>query len=288
MSLIKSSRLAHVHIAILTILTNTLCDASHPCGAALEGSCRQRGTDMVDICASGRWQRMPIGSNKCVNGTMQAFVLTISPIAAPASSSPHHSSILHHSSSQHHSSSPEETNGPGNPDYSRLTGAAECLNRSVPRKDNAFGRASYIKNGKMASAYNASDTFRCGGVAPADGMYAAVWTQYNGDPTGSQPLPVNCNESISLRNPKTGSRATAKIIDRCASCVGVGYQMADPTVPEYTINGATIDLSLQLWATLFENASLGVYDIEYDGRPHLGWPDLPQPLGKLTTSQCNG
>ena len=246
---------------------------SKPCAPALEGTCRQEGKSKVDICASGRWQRMAIGPNECINGTLQPYLsqtLSVSPQA---------------------SSGLNETAGTMHPDYSRLTGEAVCLaDGKVPVQHDEFGDASYTRNGKMASVYEASHygPFRCGGVAPPDQHYVAFWTQFDGDITGSQPQPINCNETISLRNPKTGKTATAKVIDRCASCVGVGFQMADPTVPEEVVNGATIDLSLNLWHFLFGwRAPLGVYDIEYEGRSHLGWLEEPRALGKLTSCQCN-
>ncbi|KAK5705833.1 hypothetical protein LTR17_021313 [Elasticomyces elasticus] len=120
----------------------------------------------------------------------------------------------------------------------------------------------------MASVYNANrqDAFRCNNPPPADDYYVAMWTRYHPVPVGhSQDAPRNCNSTLMVRNPKLNTSALAMVIDRCASCVGAGHQTSDPTTPDTTVNGATIDLSENLWRYLFNNAEGSVYNIEYDG-----------------------
>ena len=123
----------------------------------------------------------------------------------------------------------------------------------------------------MASVYVASDNdkFRCDIKPPADGMYVAVWTRYDHALT-AQPKPKNCGEMIHLTNPKTGVSSDAMVIDRCASCVGVGHQISDNSTADNFANGATIDLSVKLWNKLYNNAAYAVYDIEYSGPVYGG------------------
>ena len=140
----------------------------------------------------------------------------------------------------------------------------------------------------MASMYvaTAESAFRCNAAPPADGYYVAFWTQYHESPDGSQPQPLNCNQTLELTNPRLGTTATAMVIDRCASCVGVGRQLNDPTTGDCFVNGATIDLSRELWRHLFAGANGSVYDVEYNGAVHAGWDAEPAPLTELTSAQC--
>lgn len=81
--------------------------------------------------------------------------------------------------------------------------------------------------------------------------------------------------------------ASAQIIDRCASCVGVGHALGDPTTPDNLANGATVDLSRDLWNHLSDGAAGDVFDVEYDGDALLGWDEPPTPLGESSTLQCS-
>lgn len=124
--------------------------------------------------------------------------------------------------------------------------------------------------------YNEGKSFRCD-LQSDDGLYAAVWTPY--DPSlASQPKPDNCGQKIKFKNPRSGVAAEATIIDRCASCVGVGRQTSDPTAPDVYVNGATVDLSEDLWNLLYGGAPGSVYDIEYDGPRWLGSTKEPVEL----------
>ncbi|KAM0714158.1 hypothetical protein Q7P37_010307 [Cladosporium fusiforme] len=136
----------------------------------------------------------------------------------------------------------------------------------------------------MASMYIASrnDAFRCDLPPPADELYVAVWTRYDPELT-SQPKPRNCGEIVHLENPKTGASSDAMVIDRCQSCVGVDHQASDPTTLDLLVNGATIDLSVNLWKKLYGEAQGSVYDVLYNGSvyggSHDGEPDkLVNPL----------
>lgn len=124
----------------------------------------------------------------------------------------------------------------------------------------------------MASTYlPGAYVFRCNEFPEPDvtEYYVAVWTRYDPSLT-SQPMPRNCNQSMQLSNPHNGRKATAKVIDRCASCVGVGHRTSDPTTPDSAVNGATVDLSPALFKYLYDEAPDGVYDVDYDGPVYCG------------------
>lgn len=74
----------------------------------------------------------------------------------------------------------------------------------------------------------------------------------------------------------TNRNASAIVIDRRQSCVGVGHQASDPTTPDNWVNGATIDLSEALFNYLYDGAEAGVYDIEHDS-PIYGGSDNGDP-----------
>lgn len=138
----------------------------------------------------------------------------------------------------------------------------------------------------MASTYPPDAyIFRCNEFAEPDvtKYYVAVWTRYDPRLT-AQPVPKNCNQSIQLTNPHNGKKATAKVIDRCPSCVGVDHQTSDPTMPDSFVNGATVDLSPSLFKYLYDQAPDGVYDIEYDGPVYGGSYDGSPD--QLTTPNC--
>jgi hypothetical protein len=154
-----------------------------------------------------------------------------------------------------------------------------CLGEKPPtRNDRAF-TSSYTLGGTMASVYYPEQPlFRCNIQPPTSNYFVAVWTRYV-PVQGSQPQPKNCNEWLALENPKNGRTATALVIDRCASCVGVGHQMSDSYVPDSVVNGATIDLSPDLFHFLYEDAPDGVYDITYNGSVYGGsWDGNPDDL----------
>lgn len=102
----------------------------------------------------------------------------------------------------------------------------------------------------MASVYvPESNVFRCDTQPPHSGFYVAVWTRYNASEV-SQPMPKNCNQWLTLKNPKMGRTAEALVIDRCASCVGVDRQMSDPATRDSLVNGAIIDLYIAMYCTV--------------------------------------
>lgn len=142
----------------------------------------------------------------------------------------------------------------------------------------------------MASVYDPVDyVFRCNTLAEPDvpEYYAAVWTKY--DPAlKAQPMPQNCNQTITLKNMQNGRTASAIIKDRCASCVGVNHQTSDPNIFDSEVNGATIDLSPKLWEYLYDGSPFDVLDIECDGPIYSGSPDQdPDPLTQPNCQQAN-
>jgi hypothetical protein len=172
-------------------------------------------------------------------------------------------------------SAPQEKPVTGNGDV----GFWYCNEKKPPTRNERAFTASYTLGGTMASVYYPSPPlFRCDIQPPTSNYFVAVWTRYV--PTqGSQPQPQNCNEWLALENPKNGRTATALVIDRCASCVGVGHQMSDPYVSDSVVNGATIDLSPDLFHYLYENSPDGVYDITYNGSIYGGsWDGDPDEL----------
>lgn len=135
----------------------------------------------------------------------------------------------------------------------------------------------------MASVYTPDQyIFRCNQVPQPDVQkyYVAVWTRYNSSLV-SQLMPKNCNQTLLVKSSMNGKSASAKVVDRCASCVGIHHQTSHPNT-RY-VNSATIDLSPALFRYLFnvENAvaSGGVYDVEYSGPVYGGsWDGEPDPL----------
>ena len=131
----------------------------------------------------------------------------------------------------------------------------------------------------MASVYlPVKPIFRCDVQPPASNYFVAVWTRFSPGQE-SQPQPKNCNDWLMLENPKNGRTATALVIDRCASCVGVGHQTSDSTISDSLVNGATVDLSPELFAYLYEGAVEGVFDVVYNGSIYGGsWDGDPDIL----------
>ena len=253
------------------------------CPLALEGNCRGGlGPATVEICAAGKWQQMDSSTFRCVAGTMvplaagHAVVHTVSSTASAALPSAVQNESL------------ARNTGAFDPQpLTDTTGNAYCSGLSLARREDQWGRASYHHGGKMASTYDATadSAFRCDRAPPPDGHYVAFWTQYDEDAV-SQPKPMNCNRTLSLTNPRLGKTATAPVIDRCASCAGVGRQLNDPTTPDCLVNGATVDLGRALWDFLFEGAPPSVYDIEYGGDVYAGWDTNPAPLASISGAQC--
>ncbi|TIA27823.1 hypothetical protein D6C78_10997 [Aureobasidium pullulans] len=146
----------------------------------------------------------------------------------------------------------------------------------VPSQD-AYGKKSYSPGGKMASVYDATrtSTFRCDNVSyPADDYYVAFWTRYDSSLAlnkNSQPAPINCGQRLKFTNPLTGLSASGVVLDRCASCIGVGdLSLNDPTTNEGLVNGATVDFSRELWNKIYNGAPGDVYDVVYVGDPLQG------------------
>ena len=279
MGLLQTHRSNPKFKALLLLSSITLATAES-CALSSEGNCRAAGETTAEICASGEWQALPIGSYECVDGEMR--------IAAEVYAGSSSKTLSFKSQSSTSSGITTQTQVPA-ASYQSLTGNALCTGTEQHERHDKSGSATYAIDGKMASVYFASQDspFRCDIAPPDDGYYVAFWTQYNGQPEASQPPPINCNETITLRNPKLNRVATAKVIDRCASCVGVGHQTGDSTTADCLVNGATIDLSKKLWNYLYDKASPSVYDIEYSGDPYLGWREQPALLTSLTPSECN-
>lgn len=147
-----------------------------------------------------------------------------------------------------------------------------------PREDEAF-TALYAFGSSMASVYYPErPVFSCDIQPPSSNYFAAVWTRYV-QSQQKQPQPKNCNEWLKVENPKNGRSATALVIDRCASCVGVGHQLSDSSVSDSYVNGATIDLSPALFSFLYEGAVEGVFDVVYNGSIYGGsWDGEPDAL----------
>ena len=270
MVLLNANRLRAMPLLVCLWSVSASYRLQQHCDSSLEGRCRPADEDTVEICASQKWQRLPKGTFDCVQGIWQLNVPS-----SPLKSSLSHSAAL-------------TADNENRDDYHRLTGNAVCSGIDIAERKDLYGTATYSKNGKMASVYLASrrSAFRCDSAPPLTDYYVALWTPFNGQADASQPQPLNCNQTITLRNPRLDRVATAKVIDRCASCVGVGYQTADPTTPDCLVNGATIDMSLALWNHMFNEAAPSVYDVEYSGDAHAGWNTQPEPLTELTEEDC--
>lgn len=260
-----------------------------------EGNCRTTSEGCLQVCASGYWQNVAIEGYECYNDVLvpkklyvsdSASVLVGPPVQATLPSSTELASVLVGPPIQFplpsSSGSIPELHTSPLPDTSsdiRDVGHWYCSGMKPPTKDNKAFTASYRKGGSMASVYYAEQAiFRCDIQPPKSNYYVAVWTRYVPGQI-SQPPPKNCNEWLTLENPKNRRTATALIIDRCASCVGVGHQMSDLTVSDSYVNGATIDLSPDVFRYLYEGMDEGVYDIIYNGSIYGGsWDGDPDNL----------
>lgn len=256
------------YLAQLT-LASKLCYAI-PCPR--EGDCRMMPNGQVQLCGSGYWQMTKLESDNCVGGILAPARTNYGyPAVSPAVGN------IRNDKSQ---VSDQKTSGTG------TTGHWNCRNLPAPAKDHGFAMASYRRGGRMASVYRPeSNIFRCDIQPPENGFYVAVWTRYDAN-LKSQPKPRNCNQWLTLKNPRTSRTARALVIDRCASCVGVDHQTSDPDVSDDLVNGATIDLSPELWKELYDGAEDGVYDIEYNGPVYGGSLDgQPDALLSLTCAK---
>lgn len=268
-----------IHFAVVNCFSvRDLCPISE------EGQCRDRlERSSVEICASGTWQPVLKGSYTCSGGEM--IPSKISPPEAQLSGTIGSSiwrttcSTAFHTQNSAADSSMYLSRGSG------ITGHAVCSKSSVSSYEDDYGRASYTPGSTMASVYSASkaDTFRCELEPPDDELYVAVWTRYDSSLI-AQPKPKNCGEILHLTNPKTGASSDAVVLDRCQSCVGVDHQVSDPTTPDSLVNGATIDLSDNLWKKLYGEAKGSVYDIIYSG-PIYGGSDSGDP-DELVNPYC--
>lgn len=157
----------------------------------------------------------------------------------------------------------------------------ESSTLAVSPSVDSKGIKSYLRGGKMASVYDAdsTSTFRCSEIPyPENGLYVAFWTPFEVSlyaSDQSQPAPDNCGRYINLTNPLTNTSCEALVLDRCASCVGVGNVWQESTTQNSTSNGATVDLSRNLWNLLYEDAPDNVYDIQYPGFPLQGTNSTP-------------
>lgn len=253
------------------VATNAGLQEVDICAPDNEGLCRNASqSGYADLCGSGRWLQIPKGVYECFDGQMRAVLPTgLTSVTSP---------VTHGAATASISRSPQH---PG-----EATGYSKCklCSETNARRSDRFGEASFV--GTMASVYDAlpDGPFRCDLAAPANGFYAAFWTPYTAN-LASQPKPMNCGTWLQVTNPLTGKTAKARVIDRCASCVGVGRQLDDPTTPDYLSNGATIDLSRALWNFLFNDAPASVYDIEYSGPVYGGSTKEP---AALTSPDCGG
>ncbi|PPJ55126.1 hypothetical protein CBER1_09967 [Cercospora berteroae] len=241
------------------------------------------------VAVSGYWQSMPRGFSTCVNGSLRPFNESGRSLSHEESSfqtqSPHATSATQGAStpmmdfstqlastrsiSSQPSHAPCEVKGE--------TGNSRCTNQTLACRSTDRGVASYAVGGKMASMYDRlGGAFRCD-IEPESSLYVAVWTPYNSS-VQSQPRPESCGKKWTFTNPRTNASAVAMVVDRCASCVGVGRQTSDPTTADIFVNGATVDLSRDLWDLLYDGEPPGVYDIDYDGPVWLGTAAEPDIL----------
>ncbi|KAH0405520.1 hypothetical protein KCU89_g62, partial [Aureobasidium melanogenum] len=157
-----------------------------------------------------------------------------------------------------------------------------------PSQDS-YGIRFYTSEGKLASVYDAdsNSVFRCDDLTyPSNGYYVAFYTPYNSTLAiegKSQPAPAKCGQYVDFKNPLTGVSATALVLDRCASCIGVGGQLNDPSTDQSLVNGATVDFSRALWNKIYNNAPNNVYDVQYAGKPNAqyAWPRILLLIAKV-------
>jgi hypothetical protein len=278
-----------------------------------EGQCREL-SGCVQVCASEYWQDVDVDGYKCYGGVLlpdtilldvdSASITVGPPVQATTQPGTYSASATVESPSQVSQQSRIDIApviaGPSSQVISSISadsapttwvphqnsvpkkedvGHWYCSGKQPPVRDEEAFTASYTPGGSMASVYYPEQPlFRCNIQPPASNYYVAVWTRHDPDHE-SQPQPRNCNEWLTLENPKNGLTATALVIDRCASCVGVGHQTSDNTTSDIWVNGATIDLSPDLFKYLYSEAPDGVFDIKYNGSIYGGsWDGDPDVL----------
>lgn len=251
-----ASWVCHLYLPMMFCQAMTCCP---------EGSCRTTPEGRVQICGSGYWQDTLVESYFCLEDHLVPSIVDTVPETSTKETS------MFGTSTPYVSQSATSNEG--------TTGYWKCSGHPVPRGKDEFGLKSYRPNAAMASVYDAgSYVFRCDVPPPRSGYYAAVWTRYNANER-TQQAPKNCNQWLTFTNPMNGRTAEGKVIDRCASCVGVNRQTSDPTTPDILVNGATVDLSPALWSELYNGAPYGVYDVEYNGSLYGGsWDGEPDAL----------
>lgn len=277
-----------------------------------EGQCRELSGD-VQVCPSGYWQDANTDGYSCRDSVISPDALQYQSDPASVIVRPpiQMTKQIEHNASTTVESSPQVpmltmvestslTLGPSVqdtpmpigiftsptflPQQSSITGKGDvghwyCKGEKPPTQDNAAFTASYALGGAMASVYFPLEpVFSCNIQPPASNYFVAVWTRFVPGQQ-SQPKPKNCNDWLTLENPKSGRNATALAIDRCASCVGVGHQMSNSTVSDNLVNGAAVDLSPELFSYLYEGAVEGVFDVLYNGSIYGGsWDGDPEDL----------
>ena len=247
-----------------------------------EGACESMDGG-YRVCASSYWQSIPTSEFSCQSGRI--VPLTVDDSATNSTISYSTSSFTAPSGLPSGSMAVTQKAS----SIVGRTGYSACVEEraATPREDE-YGKASYLVGGRMASMYEAEHnaSFRCDIPAPDNDFYVALWTQWSSDLVdSSQPAPLNCGEYLTITNPKLGISADAMVLDRCASCVGVEHQMRDPTTDLSLVNGATIDLSTELWKYLFKTGG-SVYDVEYNGSVYAGWTTAPDILAPEEQLQC--
>jgi hypothetical protein len=274
----RTKRLSLVFVLLsraITIVAQDTC---------AEGLCEKtESDDTYLLCASQNWHTMPSNGYMCVSG------LVVPPMVQQTStqwtsSTGGSNRFIPTATFPMASEQLDSTScalGACQDSTSQVTSTQTEL-VSMPQawkpSQDTYGIRSYKLNGKMASVYDAdhSSTFRCDGLEyPSDGYYVAFYTRYNStleDEEKSQPAPVNCGQNVSFTNPLTGVSETALVLDRCASCVGVGGQLNDPNTDQILVNGATVDFSRALWNKIYNNAPNNVYDVQYSGKVLQGTP----------------
>ncbi|KEQ57628.1 uncharacterized protein M437DRAFT_70647 [Aureobasidium melanogenum CBS 110374] len=248
----------------------------------IEGTCREAdSSDEYLLCASQRWHVMSANGYSCVSGSLVPPLNTPAQVFSFSSAQPSDGTFVVAGSNLE---AVQQSDVPllTSRKLDGALGSSTTFSQADPTllpttwksSRGSFGIKSYAIDGKMASVYDATQesTFRCTDIEyPSNGYYVAFWTQYDSTLI-SQPEPVNCGLYMNFTNPLTGVSASALVLDRCASCVGVGKQLNDPTTSQGLVNGATVDMSRALWNRIYSGAPGDVYDILYSGRPLLGMP----------------
>lgn len=273
-SAMRTSRTRPCSLACAFLIQATTLMAQDNC---VEGTCQESGNnDNYLLCGSQMWHSMPSNGYLCVSGVLVPPVneQTIDPGLKSTQINTQIVSTQTMAPADEQSSLPLYSSGVFEAPSSPIT-SSKIQSMFVPQawkpSRDTYGTRSYTVGGKMASVYDAesTSTFRCDGLSyPPDGYYVAFYTRYENTlevEKKSQPEPVNCGQYVSFTNPMTGVSATAMVLDRCASCIGVGGQLNDPNTDQSLVNGATVDFGRALWNKIYNNAPDNVYDVQYVG-----------------------